>query len=455
MGRRLRRLTLIAGLLAVTVLSSAAAGRQPPTTATVTVDGSRRFQILDGVGANINSLSWRGGEARAAIDRLADEMGVTLWRVVFDAEDWEATNDNDDPMVADQAYYTALYSNAKFQNLWGTLHYLNQRGVTSGISISFMGRVPPWMGASLITPASEDEWVEMMATFVAHARGVEHVQFGMLDPLNEPDWDGLEGPKVGAAQYTRLLHKLITRLDAAGYGDIRFLGPNTADVGAALSDYIPSLMSDPVVIARIDHLGLHSYSASTGAADAMIKSSPFPERNVWMTEFSRPEDVPSLLSGNASALIIWDGYDSVYNHAIVGGHGDQPPNDAGNGPAPLSYDSKTGSYAARPEFYQFAALFRHLPPGSRRVASTSANPECSIVAFVHPTDDRLTLIGRNAGAASIAVRVSLDAPRALTMMQVYTSRATDLVRGDDILVREGRFEFTVSGGSYYAVTEAR
>ena len=119
--------------------------------AAVTINGARRFQVLDGVGVNINSLSWRGGEARAAIDRLADEMGVTLWRVVFDMEDWEATNDNDDPMMADQAYYTALYSNAKFQNLWGTLHYLNQRGVTSGISISFMGRVPPWMGASVIT----------------------------------------------------------------------------------------------------------------------------------------------------------------------------------------------------------------------------------------------------------------------------------------------------------------
>ena len=136
-----RRLLLLTSVLAMTAPSFVAAR----TTAAVTINGARRFQTLDGVGVNINSLSWRGGEARAAIDRLADEMGVTLWRVVFDMEDWEATNDNDDPMMADQAYYTALYSNAKFQNLWGTLHYLNQRGVTAGISISFMGRVPPWM----------------------------------------------------------------------------------------------------------------------------------------------------------------------------------------------------------------------------------------------------------------------------------------------------------------------
>jgi len=83
----------------------------------------------------------------------------------------------------------------------------------------------------------------MMATFVAYARGVEHVQFEMLDPLNEPDWDGLEGPKVGAVQYTRLLHKLATRLDAAGYGDVRFLGPITDRIpakGARIQELVDS-----------------------------------------------------------------------------------------------------------------------------------------------------------------------------------------------------------------------
>ncbi len=463
-SRRLLLLTAALSFVAAGLQTFVVAGLQARTdwretratsgSAAVAIDGTRKFQVLDGVGVNINSLSWRGGESRAAIDRLADDMGVTLWRVVFDMEDWEATNDNDDPMMADQTYYTALYSNAKFQNLWGTLHYLNQRGVTSGISISFMGRVPPWMGASVITPANEDEWVEMMATFVAYARGVEHVQFEMLDPLNEPDWDGLEGPKVGAAQYTRLLHRLATRLDAAGHRDVRLLGPNTADLNAGVSDYIPSLMSDPVVMARMDHLGLHSYAASTGGADAMIKSSPYPGRNFWMTEFSLPADVPSLLAGNASALIMWDGYDSVYNHAILGGHGEQPPNDAGNGPAPLSYDGRTGTYAARPEFYQFAALFKHVTPGSQRIQSISANTDLSITAFVHPAHGRLTLVGRNGSASPIAIVASLEAVRAPAVMQLYTSSATELARQDDVAVREGRLEFTVPGGSYYAVTGA-
>jgi len=421
-------------------------------TSRVIVDFKSRLQTLDGVGVNINSLSWKNGEARQAIDLLADQMGTTLWRVVFDMEDWEATNDNADPLVADEVYYRTIYSSAKFQNLWGTLRYLNQRGFTSGIAVSFMGRVPPWMGGSTINSSSEDEWVEMMTTFVAYARGVEKVQFGMLDPLNEPDWDGLEGPKVGAAQYTRLLHSLITRLDAAGYSDVRFLGPNTADLGAGVSDYIPALMADPLVIGRIDHLALHSYGANTGGADAMIRSSSFPGRNFWMTEFSLPADVPNLLAGNTSALIMWDGYDSVYNHAILGGHGDKPPNDAGNGPAPLSYDSKTGSYSARPEFYQFAALFKYLPPGSQRIESTGTNPELSLHAFVNAPSGRLTLVGRNRSSTPMTVTASLDAVRAPRIMQVYSSSASELVRQDDGVVNNGKVMFTVPAGSYFAVT---
>jgi hypothetical protein len=171
-----------------------------------------------------------------------------------------------------------------------------------------------------------------------------------------------------------------------------------------------------------------------------------------MTEFSLPADVPNLLAGNASALIMWDGYDSVYNHAILGGHGDQPPNDAGNGPAPLSYDGRTGTYAARPEFYQFAALFKYVAPGSQRVQSSSANPDLSITAFVHPGDGRLTLIGRNGSASPIAIAASVEGLRAPAVVRVYTSSAIELARRDDIAVREGRLEFTVPGGSYYAVT---
>ena len=162
------------------------------------IDGSQTFQTMDGLGVNINSLSWKNGELAPALDRLVDEVGAKTWRVVFDMTDWESTNDNADPHTPDWTYYDALYSNAKFQNLWGTLRYLNQKGITSGIMLSFMGRVPPWMGGQRITSttAIEDEFVETVATLVYYARNTANVQFDLLDPINEPDWDGIEGPQV-------------------------------------------------------------------------------------------------------------------------------------------------------------------------------------------------------------------------------------------------------------------
>ena len=115
---------------------------------------------------------------------------------------------------------------------------------------------------------------------------------------------------------------------------------------------------------------------------------------------------------------------------------------------------KTGTYSARPEFYQFAALFKYVPPGSQRVQSISANPDLSIAAFVHAGDGRLTPIGRNGSASPVTIVASLESVRAPTAMHAYTSSATELARRNDVAVREGRLEFTVPGGSYYAVTGA-
>ena len=230
----------------------------------LTVNGAQAFQRVDGFGVNVNSLSWKNGELKPALDRLIDQMGVTVWRVVFDMEDWESSNDNADPNTPNWTVYNSIYSNAKFQNLWGTLRYLNQRGISTGILLSFMGQVPPWMGGSAINTTLEDEWVEMMATFCFYARNTEHVEFDMLDPMNEPDWDGIEGPRVDQWQYTRLLEKLSIKLDAMGLGALKFVGPNTAQITTGVNTYMPQMMTSPIVMSKVDHFGFHNYGTNSG-----------------------------------------------------------------------------------------------------------------------------------------------------------------------------------------------
>jgi hypothetical protein len=319
--------------------------------------------------------------------------------------------------------------------------------------ISFMGRVPAWMGGSAIQSNMEDEWVEMMATLFFYARNTENVQFGMIDPLNEPDWDGLEGPRVDSVQYTRLLEKLSLKLDAMGLSALRFVGPNTAQVGTGVNDYMPRMMGNSIVMGKVDHFALHNYAGDSGGADAAIKSSAHPGKNFWITEVSNAWDIMTHLGQNPSATLVWDAYDSVYNHAILAGRGSLPPNDVGNGPPLLQYDSSTRTFTRRPPFYQIEHIFRFVPKGSVRIGATESNAALQIYAFRHQASGRLTIVGRNTGGSAITVQGSLSGLTTVSGFQFYqTSGGFYFQRGSDVVVTSGAFVFTAPSNSFFTLT---
>jgi hypothetical protein len=115
----------------------------------LTIDGARRFQVMDGFGVNINVASWNGGEL---LDLLVDELGATIFRIIIDNSDWESTNDNADPNTYNWSYYNGVYTSAKFEEFWATLAYLNQKGITARVMINFMGPVAGWMGGGRPNP---------------------------------------------------------------------------------------------------------------------------------------------------------------------------------------------------------------------------------------------------------------------------------------------------------------
>src|SRR6185436_16650088 len=116
--------------------------------------------------------------------------------------------------------------------------------------------------------------------------------------------------------------------------------------------------------------------------------------NFWMTELSIPDQIYDLVGQGAASTMIWEAYDSVYNHAILAGRGSNPPNDAGNLAALLAYNSASGTYSARPQFYQ-ASAFKYVQPGSIRVAANESNSSLTIYAFLQPVTGRVVLVGRN------------------------------------------------------------
>lgn len=59
------------------------------------IDGSKRFQQVDGFGVNANTRSWNDRELKPAINLLLDSMNATIWRVIVESvEKWEEVNDN-------------------------------------------------------------------------------------------------------------------------------------------------------------------------------------------------------------------------------------------------------------------------------------------------------------------------------------------------------------------------
>jgi hypothetical protein len=224
------------------------------------------------------------------------------------------------------------------------------------------------------------------------------------------------------------------------------------------------MMGNSIVMSKVDHFGFHSYGGSAGNADSAIKGSSYASRNFWMTELSIPEQIFSLIGQGTAGTQIWDAYDSVYNHAILAGahyndgRGTTPPNDAGNGPALLSYNSTTGTYARRQQFYM-AQTFKYVSPGSIRIGPTESNSSLTVYAFRHPTTGRVTIVGRNTSSGSVAITGTLSGVGSVSSFQFYQTGISDnynsFPRGADVVVTNGTLVFTAPANSYFTLTSGQ
>src|SRR5688572_7166568 len=161
------------------------------------------------------------------------------------------------------------------------------------------------------------------------------------------------------------------------------------------------------------------------------------------------------MSQGPASILVWDGYDSVYNHAILAGRGATPPNDAGNGPALLAYDARAGIYTPRKAFYEHVQLFRYVEPGALRIAATASNDALAVVAFQHPQTNRVTIVGRNGGSGDLTIDGSLaNLPPIASLQFSMTDVSADAQRLTDIPVSGDTFTLTVSPGATFTLTTA-
>lgn len=427
----------------------------------VTIEGAQQFQTIDGFGVNANGASWDDGRLAPALDLLSNTMGVRIWRVIQEEADWEAINDNDDPNAFNWDYYNAIYESGEFPSLWSIIAYLNQLG-DNRVMLNVMGRAPDWMGRTIINVDQEDEWVEMIASLVYYGRKVKNFDFTLLSPANEVDIGAPEGPQMSPEQYARVIRKLIGRLDALDLSDTEIVPPDIANISQAEA-YLQPLFADPTVMARVQHMSFHNYGGFSGDVDRLIKESAYPDRNFWMTEFSAwcpgcdsgtgPADqwefglttfdyLISHIEAGAAAALIYEGYDSYYEHHGSFGYWGL-----------LSYDEAERTYTPTKRFYINAHMFRYVQPGMVRVAVSGVSGALRMLAFKDPVTGSVTLAGRNTGGETLAITgVFADLPVSGALEFYQTTPSVDFARGDDVPVTNNTFTVRIDPNAVFTLT---
>lgn len=437
----------------------------PTGTPNLVVDASRTFQTMDGMGASASVQLWNGGALRPALDALAVDNGMSLFRVVRDRMDW-VPSAADVPLLhaRDAATLTRIYEAPAMAAIWGTIGHLNSRGVRGRqLCLNFMGWTPTWLGgsgrygvASKVTSGFEDELATMIASLVYYGRRVKNLDFTCLSPLNEPDLNGLEGPLVNAAQYARIAAALVAELDAMGLGDVRLVAPDTLQ-GA--ESYAAALQGDAATWARVDHLSFHNYAGATSPGTS------YAGKTWWLTETAQWDDtldrggtpgmgewafgaatfdivLRDVLNG-FPAVLVWEGYDTWYDH-----------HDAYSRWGLLSYDERAGTYAKRKRFHVNGHLTRWIRPGQQRI-SVTAPGNVLAAAFADRTAATLSIVGHNGGGSAVVLEGSLRSlPFTVTSLRFYETDAgaKNQARGADVAVAGDRFSVTVGADTVFALS---
>ena len=477
--------------LAVFLVTKISFGQQPVTNEefTVQIDGSEQFQKMDGFGVNINTSWWLDDDYRntdvvkPAIDMLADQLGATIFRAVIEDMDWETTNDNNDPNSFNWNYYDSIFTTVRFQGVWNTLHYLNQKGITNDLIISFMGAPPAskplekaelktsWMGDTthIVSPGKEDEFVETIAALLYYARHKANIQFTLVSPMNETDIISMtknkdhpngivEGPNMpDPIQFTRVIKKLAEKLDAIGMNDILFVAPDTGG-DALFSAILNEMVSDNYLMDKLACWGVHQYGNDAANYQKIVNRLSNQNKSFWVTETAGIANIFGQLDDNASAFIFWDGFDCVYQHARRNGYGDVPPNDwvfwfgEKEGKPLIEYNAEYQNWTPRKQFYEFAQLFKFIKPGAIRIATTNDKDNPVLYAFVNP-NKQLVLVGHNSSQDSIIIKGKItNISEAKTFEMFFTDSLNNLFKSKDIAITDS-FEAIVPGSAVFTFVE--
>jgi O-glycosyl hydrolase len=432
---------------------------------TITLDPSKRFQVIDGFGLNFTSPYFRD-DMRPMFDTFIDDLGVTMFRIVpyLVYSNWEETNDNADPNLMNWEYYNDRYSTPIFEASWNAMRYLNSRGIRPVIAL--MGPVPEWMlddkpGAppkhkvcqeksriAPIKPSMYGEFAEEVVSLAVYARTRARIDFEYFSPFNESDCYPPEGPRIDPEDAPEVLAAVARRLTKEGLGDVKL---TVADQAVITNDYLTPILRHDELMKQVGAFALHTYGEnSVGSQVERVMSSKYAQIPVWLTEYGDLNDTDktaanewkayslasnlralTALNQGAAAIFYFNAFDDYEECARR-----------------LTYyglfRSADHVYAPKKRYYATRQLYHFVRPGDQRVAAKTDAPGLTVSAFRDPRTGSLIVVGvKERGPDQLRIMLPEDGSGRRRWELYVTSRSASCLKTDEIAEKAGTVQITL------------
>ncbi|NJK87162.1 MAG: hypothetical protein HC906_15470, partial [Bacteroidales bacterium] len=307
----------------------------------IIVDGNQKFQVIEGFGVNLNPDLWMDGKFIPALDMIIDDLGSTQFRFdCFGRANWLEPDKQQPDGTWSAEYLREVYTSKTFSNAWEIFRYLNKKGIEPYFNVS--GVVPPeWNKPGTNILMNFEAYSEMVCTMLNWARNNENLEFSMLAPYNETDFDGSrEGPCLPPENRIEALKVMVNALDRHNFHDIKLVVfcDATFDIRK-----IEPLLKDTSFIDRVAVISGHHYGngdegdgeewytnkSKLGIVNEAVKNSPYRNANIWLNEYGDLDQTGEIenefswritrrvlkaLKDGASSCQFWDACDNFHKH---------------------------------------------------------------------------------------------------------------------------------------------
>ncbi|HEY5181180.1 MAG TPA: discoidin domain-containing protein [Dermatophilaceae bacterium] len=387
---------------------------------TVTVDGTERYQTMDGFGASLTESAASVLAALPAAQRSqvisslfspTSGAGLSFLRQPMGASDFALGNYTYDDMPAGQTD-PALGHFSINRDTALVLPQLRQ-ALAANPAISIMATPfspPAWMrtggsvlgGGGTLRPAAYDAYA---AYFVKFLQGYAStgVPVGAVTVQNEPEYapPGYPGMLLSAMDEAAFIPHLATALRVAGLNTKIVAFDHNWD----LSSYAESVLGDSTAGPLVDGTAFHCYGGDVSAQGAVHNA--YPGKNIYFTECSGGDwspDFAANLNWATHNLVIgatrnWAKTVATWNLALDTNHG---PTNGGcmDCTGLITVNTATGAVTYNDSYYALGQIAKVVHPGAVRIASTSDPNGVETVAFQNRNGSYALVTHNTTGSAA-------------------------------------------------------